>query len=170
MDREEFAAIMKTLAVNSSVELDKGTLSLYYEIFKNIATIEKFREAAKKVLITWKYSRMPPIAEIIGALGEPAQQIEHLATIEANNILAHLKQWGATKWPVLDDPITKFLMTGRWKYDTWAANVLESEIVWWAKEFIAAYQAYKESYFLERIEDVPGRIKPLIEDIGGKGE
>jgi len=167
---KEFYAIMKTMAVNSGVELTKEVLHLYFEIFKNIATIEEFREAAKKVLVTWKYSRMPPIAEIMEHIGDRPQQIENKATVEANRILAHLQAWGGTKWPVLDDPVTEYLMRRRWKYDTWASNVLESEFKWWVKEFVAAYIAHSDADDKLKIEDVPDRIKPLIKDIGGSGE
>lgn len=169
MDKKEFTAIMKTLAVNSSVELDTGTLTLYYEIFKNIATIDEFREAAKKVLTTWKFSRMPPIGEILEHIGDRPKQIENIATVEANRILAHLQAWGGLKWPVLDDPITQYLMTRRWKYDTWASNVLESELKWWVKEFVQAYQAHVEADDLLQINsNAPENIKKLIKDIGGK--
>jgi len=36
-------------------------------------------------------------------------------------------------------------MTFRWKYQTWAATVAESELKWWRKEFLEAYQAHAEN-------------------------
>ena len=170
MDHKEFAGLMKAMAINAGVELEKGTLMLYYETFKNIATIDEFREACKRVLMTWKYSRLPPIAVILENIGDKPQQIEHKAVVEANRILAHLKEWGSRKWPVLDDPVTKYLMTRRWYYPSWSQNLLESEEKWWVKEFVEAYQAHSAADDALQLEDVPDRIKPLIENIGGKNE
>lgn len=166
-DHKEFVGIMKTLAINAGVSLEKEVLDLYYTAFKGVFSSEEFKEAAVKVLRTWTYNRMPPIAEILKHTKEKAPQIESVALVQANYIITHLQQHGSTKWPELKDPITKYLMTRRWRYSDWAASVLDSEIKWWVKEFVTSYQAHNEAYDAVQIEDVPDRIKPLIENIGG---
>lgn len=140
-DTKQFAAIMKALAINAGVELTDDILKLYRAAFKEF-TIEQIQTAAISVLSIWEYNRMPPIGIIIKHIDGAPVQIEHKALIEANKILEHLNFHGATKHPETNDPVTKHLMTRRWPYETWAKNVLESELKWWVKEFCAAYMAH----------------------------
>jgi len=71
------------------------------------------------------------------------KQISTNAQIELDKILCHFKQYGASQYPELTDPISLHLMTKRWPYQSWASMVLASELVWWGKEFIEAYRAYR---------------------------
>lgn len=144
-DRERFGAVMKGLSVNSDVEITDDMMRLYSRALKgfDIGDIER---AGVAILKTWEYSRMPPLAVIIKHINGEAQPIEDRGLVMAHQIVSHVKQWGASKFPDLqDDPIAMELMTRRWKYDRWASLVLESELHWWVKEFAEAYTTYSES-------------------------
>lgn len=138
--------------------------NLYWKALEPF-TDDQCKKAFNRVMAKSKW--FPKPADLIEAIEADKPQIESVALVQANNIVAHLQQWGSTKWPALDDTITHHLMTRRWKYDIWAKDVLESELKWWVKEFVRAYLAYSEAYEMVQIEDVLDRIKPLIENIGG---
>lgn len=140
------------------------------DVLKNVywKTLEPFtddqcKKAFDDIMASSKW--FPKPAEIILAINKDVAKIEDRAIVEANKILIHLNLNGAGKWPALDDPITKHLMTSRWVYDRWARDVLESELKWWVKEFIEAYRAYSETEAPLQIE-VSDEIKPLVNDIG----
>lgn len=44
--------------------------------------------------------------------------------------------------PEFDDPITRHLMSTRWRYCSWAASVVEDDLKWWFRDFVRAYQAH----------------------------
>jgi len=164
-DKKRLWFALKTLAMNSGVDNpDKDTARMYFETLKNY-TIDQVENGCKKVLLTWEYSRMPPIAIIIKSIDGEQPKIEFIAIVEADKILSHLKFNGASSYPVISDPITKHLMGQRWPYCRWAKDVLESELVWWKKEFIATYQAHDDVGEIKQIKSSEG-IKKLIEDIG----
>lgn len=64
------------------------------------------------------------------------------AEIEAGKVLDHLHRYGKGGIPEFGDPITRHLMTTRWRYGSWAAYVIESDLKWWHKDFVRAYQAH----------------------------
>lgn len=167
-DGERFAVIMYGLADNFGAELSKPGLKMRFEALKALS-IEQVDQVAMKILATKKYRSMPTVAEFLEYL-QPAQSLgmNSRAQIEADKIISHLKQYGASMWPKLSDPITRHLMTHRWPYGRWASTVLESEIKWWVKEFIEAYKAYKENGGQELLE-APVEIKQLTEGIGTHG-
>jgi len=140
LDEKRFSAVMKALAINAGVELTRDILVLYRGALKEF-TIEQIEKAAKKILLTWEYNRMPPLKIVIDKIDSKIQVADR-ARMEADRIVSHLNFNGANVLPKLNDPITKYLMTRRWPYHNWAANVLESELVWWVKEFIEAYKSH----------------------------
>ncbi len=110
---------------------------------------------------------MPKPAELIELMPGGAAQVEDRATVVATEILSHLQVWGSSKFPDLNgDEIAMHLMTGRWEYKRWASSILESELKWWAKEFVEAYRSYQATDAPLRIEGSP-QLKQLIRDIGG---
>jgi hypothetical protein len=157
-------AISAGMDVSKDNEMFKGILRLYFGALKSfdISTIET---AAKRLLLTWEYNRMPPLAVIVKAINGAQPRIEDLALVEANKILDHVRQHGATRWPELSDPVTRRLMTTRWYYPRWAANCIESENHWWVRQFCEAYRATDS---VQPALEIPGQVKPLIEGIGNE--
>lgn len=107
---------------------------------------------------------IPDLFEVIEKSG--TKQISSNVEIEADKILCHLRQHGSTRWPELKDPITKHLMMNRWPYPTWSRAVLESELIWWKKEFIKAYLAYSNADDQEQIECKNDSVLKLVSCIG----
>jgi len=101
---------------------------------------------------------------IVGNKKQLEQQKQDKATIEADKILSHLKTYGGSKYPEITDPVTKHLMNHRWNYKTWATQILESEIVWWKKEFINSYNSFSATEKL--IENPEGRILKIVDGVG----
>ena len=127
---------------------------------------EQIEQAAIAVLWAWRWNRMPPVAVILDEIpGAKIPGIEHKALAEANRIVAHLQLHGKTVVPVLPDPITRHLMTSRWPYQRWAATVLESELKWWVKEFVEAYQAVEMTG--PPPAAIPNTVRKLLAAIGG---
>ena len=91
------------------------------------------------------------------------------AQIEADKIISHLNTHGHVSVPVLDDPITKHLMTKHWPYVKWAKTVLDSQITWWTKDFIEAYKAYDETDKQQFLE-APKNVLKLLDGIGTETE
>ena len=162
-DKKEFSGIMKALALNSGVEFTNDSLRLYFAALETF-TIEQVRDGAKKVLATWEYSRIPPIAVLIKAINnEPA--IEDKALTAAHNIVSHLKSHGSKIRPDLSgDHTADWLMKYRWNYTSWASKVLESELKWWVKEFCEAYRAFVKTDVPIQIE-ASEKVKALTENM-----
>jgi hypothetical protein len=104
---------------------------------------------------------MPTTADIIDAMGNISTKDR--AEIEAGKIITHLRIYGKAVMPEFDDPITRHLMSTRWRYCSWAAYVAEADLKWWSRDFIRAYQAHSTG--MECIPNLPG-LKHLAEQIG----
>ncbi len=115
-------------------------LKLRFEALKDF-TIEQISEAAVKLISTHKYKNMPTTADIIEAMGGRIT-IEDRAEIEAGKVIDHLHRYGKMVIPEFEDPITKYLMSTRWRYCSWAARVVEDELKWWLRDFVRAYKAH----------------------------
>jgi len=155
---------MKAMAVNCGHQApDEDSLRFFYEALKRY-TIEQVEAGVKKLLLKWAYNTRPTIYHLVKAI-DPTPQIKAKAHVQADLILEHVKKYGAKEWPLLDDPITRHLMTTRWPYFTWASNITESESKWWHKEFVEAYEVYSESETIPQIE-APEKLKQLTGSIG----
>lgn len=163
-DKIRFAAAMKALAVNASVEITKDTLRLYFEALKDF-DISEIETGTHKLLLEWEYNRMPPLSALVKKIQGEQPKIEDRALVEANKILDHLRLHGATKWPEMSDPITRQLMTTRWYYPRWAANCVESENHWWVRQFC---EAYRSTNTVNPALEIPDRVRPLLKIIGGE--
>ena len=163
-DKIRFTAAMKALAVNASVEITKDTLRLYFEALKDF-DISEIETGTHKLLLEWEYNRMPPLSALVKKIQGEQPKIEDRALVEANKILDHLRLYGATKWPEMSDPITRQLMSTRWHYLKWAGQVVESELKWWVKEFVEAYQSTNA---VNPALEIPEQIRPLLKIIGGE--
>ena len=139
-DKLQFAEIMYGIADNFGAELSKPGLKMRFEALKAF-DVDDIQCAAIQIISTRKYKSMPTIADFLEYLN-PKTDTKDKAQIEADKIIGHLRNYGATSVPVFDDDITRHLMTSRWHYQRWAREVLESELKWWVKEFVEAYNSY----------------------------
>ena len=162
-EKKRFAAAFQTMCEVFDRKSTKIMLAGYFKALERFS-VEDVESAISQAIGTCRY--FPKPVELIEMIpgGKPLA-LENKAEIEVDKILCHFRQYGATRWPDMSDPITKHLMTKRWHYQRWGRRVLESELTWWKKEFIAAYQAYSESG-VKQIEFSEPVMK-LVEGIGG---
>lgn len=133
-------------------------------------SIEQIERAACDIMARRKYTKMPPIAEFIEALGAAVPKTESVALTEANAIIDHLHRNGAAVPPEIEDPIARHLMKARWPYPRWASTVAESELKWWVKEFCEAYAAFSETCPDRTLIEQPrGGVRRLLDAIGNGG-
>ena len=165
-DKPKFASIMRGLALNCDMDMSKEKMAFYFKNLKQF-TIIRIEQAARVILGTWEYNKIPPIAVFVKAIHDDQSQIEDQATIQANIIVGHLNNYGASKMPRLIDPVSKWLMENRWPYLSWASNILESELKWWTKEFKEAYLSISTNGGKKQLKiEINPNVKKLIQNIG----
>uniref|UniRef100_A0A6H1ZKF8 Uncharacterized protein n=1 Tax=viral metagenome TaxID=1070528 RepID=A0A6H1ZKF8_9ZZZZ len=176
-DEKKFVQIMLGMADNFRDTITKEGMAMRFDMLKSFS-IGQVEGAAKKIMFSRKYTKMPPIAEFIEAIqGNNTNQIEDRAEIQATLVLERSRNfqayeiapgiWSNNEKPaVFEDPVTQYLMTKRWPFLNWKANLLESEVKWWVKEFKEAYRAFSGSETPLQIE-APEEIKKLVANIGG---
>ncbi len=138
-DLKKFTEIMMGLAENyPGTSFTSNGLKLRFAALEKFS-IDQVEGAAVRIIQTHKYNSMPTTADIINAI-DPVQ--DNKAEIEAGKVIEYLSRFGASIEPRFEDPITRHLMSHRWKWYAWASRVQESELKWWTRDFIRAYQAH----------------------------
>jgi hypothetical protein len=126
-DLKRFTEIMMAVAENypGTIFTSNG-LKLRFEALKEFS-IDQVSEAAVKLIKTHKYNSMPTIAEFIDIM-DSGISTKDRAEIEAGKVLEHLHKYGKGVAPKFEDPITRHLMSTRWRYGAWAAYVAEADL------------------------------------------
>ncbi len=167
-ERQELANIVFGLASNFGDNLNQAGLELWATMFEQDGvSIDQIRQAAGQILRKRKISKMPTYAEFIEYIhGDSKDKAQR----QADAVLDFLRRHGAKAEPRFEDPVTAYLMSVRWQYQQWASSLKESEVVWWRKEFIEAYQSYAknpETIPTERRLEGSDKVKQLTAGIGG---
>ena len=160
----EFAKDIILLAEIHGKEMSDGIIGMYFKALSDYS-IETVADALSRAVKECKW--FPKPVELIELMQGKPIAIEDRAQVAVTKILDHLHTWGSTKMPDLaDDPIALHLMSMRWPYGTWAADVLTSEIKWWTKEFIEAYRSHTAYDDAERkqIEGNP-KLKEIASEL-----
>jgi len=125
-------------------------IDMRFEALKEF-TIDQVAKAATQLIQTHKYNSMPTTADIINAMGGMPGRIdrEKRAELEAGKVLDVLKFYGTTVSPIFKDPITKHLMSHRWRWYSWASKVKEDDLKWWSRDFVRAYKAQAAGAMVE---------------------
>lgn len=163
----ELAEILFGLAGNFGDTIDEYTIKLWLRCFETEKiTVDQIRKAAIQIMQNAEFPKMPTYAQfrkyIFGSPADKAQQ-------QADLVIEFLRTNGRMATPIFSDPITGHLMRTRWPYRTWAAEVKESELVWWRKEFIEAYKSYAknpDTVPANRQLEAGQQVKKLAEGIG----
>jgi hypothetical protein len=167
-DKVEFAKIMRALELNCGVRLDAETIKLYFDILKKFS-VDQVSKAAQQILVSWKYPRtFPLLAVFIEQIQGPEEDVEQKALRKAHKIVAHLNKFGAGKFPLLEDPVSKYLMTERWPYYRWGADLKMKDTKWWVRDFVAAYTALNKkggNFLLEPTKEVKHLAENLFEQV-----
>lgn len=159
-DKGKFASAMREFELNSGDKLDKERLRFYWNKFKQFE-IDIFEVAAKRILGTWEYPQIPPVAIFMKELKGPEPQIEDIATNEAMKVLEAIRIYGYTGKPKFDDIITRTLIDRRFKWQTLCSTMKEDQEKWFVKEFVEAYKSFNTDKH-KLIENAPNEdIKKL---------
>jgi len=162
LDKNRFASAFQTMCEIFDKKNTKIMLAGYFKTLESFS-IDQVEKAVSTAIGSCKF--FPKPVELIEFITGGQSQIASNAQIEVDKILCHFRQYGSTRHPELSDPISKHLMSNRWVYGNWASSILESEIKWWQKEFIEAYNAYSASDVKPEIE-YHDNVAGLIEGIG----
>lgn len=150
-DMKAFAVAMYGLAEENGGTLTKIGLKTKWEVLKRYDI--KIVTKAISYLIenrTKEFPLVPKTQEIIEAIEivqnpELAIGTDHMAELQANEVLAFFHANGSAAAPNFTDPLTQMLMTTTWPYSSWGRNLTEKEKPFWKKDFIKAYRTYAES-------------------------
>ncbi|HAR32535.1 MAG TPA: hypothetical protein DCR95_00115 [Desulfobacter sp.] len=163
-DIKAFTDIMLAIADNyPGATFTSAGLKLRFEALKEFS-IDQVSEAAVKLIRDHKYNTMPTTADIIEAMGGKIS-VKDRAEIEAGKVLDHLHRYGKGVIPEFEDTITQYLMSTRWRYGSWAAYVAESDLKWWFRDFVRAYQAHAAGIGLDCLLHLPG-----LKQLAGQGK
>ena len=147
-DKSRFAEIMMGIADNFGGQISREGLLLRFDSMSTM-TIDQVARAGSWLVRNReeKFPAVPTVKEFFDAL----------KTIEGNNVsvkseaeaqvdivLKKLRYEGRNAAVDFEHPVTFHLMTTRWRYNTWAAEVFEKDLVWFRKEFIEAFEAATE--------------------------
>ena len=137
-ERAEFFKIMVGMAENFSAQMSSAGMSLRFEVMKDYS-IKQIEAAALKLLVNRKAMGMPTVAEFLVAINGEQMAFDN-AEGQVNEVVSQIRNIGSYGNPDFSDPITRALMSGRWSFRS-LCSMTETELKWWARDFIEAYQA-----------------------------
>ena len=163
-DFKKFATDIILLAEIHGKEMSEGMLGMYFKALSDFS-INQVTGAMSKAAKECKW--FPKPVELIDFIQGKPIAIEDKAHVMATRILEHMKIYGHTKTPDLsDDPIAESLMSRRWPYSKWAADVLTSELKWWVKEFCEAYRSHSVAGIIDKpLIDVSPKLKEITDNL-----
>ena len=101
-------------------------------------TVEEAQAAAVQVMKSREYNKLPPPAAFLEIV-RPQVKPEELAEAQADKVIQAVRNLGPYGSPEFNDPITAQLMSKRWPWGSFAANLETDKVKWWRKEFVEAY-------------------------------
>jgi len=160
-DKKKFyTAIMGTWQILRADKINEAVVNVYFETMKDY-NVDDVVNAFSISLKTCKFFPRP--AELIEIIEQSSGQKQISAKskseIQADIVLKKLRYEGRNGTVDFADPVTLHLMSSRWKYTTWASNVIEADLKWWRREFCDAYQAYAEQNQAQQQITGPGNEK-----------
>jgi hypothetical protein len=137
-EKAAFSKIMLGIAENFSAQMSSPGLNLRFLALKEFS-LEQIETAAMKILTSRKAMGMPTVAEFMLAINGD-QRASDKAEGQAVEVIKQIRSVGSYGSPVFNDPITRALMCDRWSFRS-LCSMTETELKWWFKEFVDAYQA-----------------------------
>lgn len=170
-EKQKFATVMWGLAEDFGGKITTEGLKIRFMALEEY-TIEQITQAATWLLKHREntFPAVPTTKEIIDVIENNGAKIDHktAAEIQVDLVLKKLKFEGRSGENDFDDPITRQLMTVRWPYNSWAGSVLEKDLVWFRKEFVAAYQAYGENEKQLPLLGAPEKVVAIAQHLSKK--
>lgn len=148
-DRIKFATILCGLAENFCIELTEQNIEFRFMALLEYSTDQLNRACGWLVKNrTVTFPAMPTTKEVVDAIEAikgPVLDDRTRANVQLDHVLIYLNKIGRAGDGKFKDPITQHLMSCKWPYKTWASTVKDSELVWFKKDFIEAYELYAKS-------------------------
>jgi hypothetical protein len=163
-DKKIFKKFMMILGEIHSREVSAALLEAYWLSLDGF-TDEDCSRAFTKLIQTLRF--FPKPADVIEAIRQDDPKVEDVALMQATDIVRQVRDLGAYRTPLLDDPITKWLMSARWTWRTVCA-MTEEEHKWFFKEFVEAYKAFDRNKlrYLDLDAEKSQRLRLLAGGIG----
>jgi hypothetical protein len=154
-DKKEFAKIFVAMGENFNATVTKEGLKIRFEALKEFS-IDQVRQACIELVKNRVYPGMPVSGEIRAAIvggsgGDNSQKIEDIAQQRVNEIMGQIRTVGSYGSPTWSDPVVSDLLSRRWNWQSLCA-MTETELKWWAKEFIEAYKSHQSQPMIENKE------------------
>ncbi len=151
-DLTQFAKTTAAVMANFKSIATEPLLDMWFDMAADDnVTIEQWTNAARTIMRTRKYTSQPTYADFYEIIyGSPANGTD-AATEQTNIVMRQIRDLGSYRTPVFDDPITKSLMASRWSWQA-VCSMTETELKWWAKDFVESYQANTRTDTQARIE------------------
>ena len=136
----EFAKVTTAVMANFKAVATEPLLDMWFDMaFEDKITIEQWKDAARKIIRGRKYTSQPTYADFHETVfGSPVTETDR-ACEQVTVVMKQIRELGSYRTPCFDDPVTKSLMVSRWSWQS-VCSMTETELKWWAKEFIEAYQ------------------------------
>ena len=155
-DRQQFARIMYGLADNFGAELSEPGLQMRFEALRGY-TLGQVREAAQRIALERKYTKMPTIAEFVEYLH--GGHVEDRAQAEAGKVMEAVRMHGAYVTVVFDDPVTMAAIErlfGGWP--ELCRQLRDSDWRWFVRAFSTMYASFSRQE-VRRYGKLPGILE-----------
>jgi hypothetical protein len=155
-DREQFARIMYGLADNFGAELSEPGLQMRFEALREYS-MEQVIEAARRIALERKYTKMPTIAEFLEYLH--GGHVEDRAQAEAGKVMDAVRRHGAYASVVFDNPVTMASVErlfGGWP--ELCRQLRETDWRWFVRAFTAMYSSFSRQE-VKRYGRLPGILE-----------
>ena len=162
-DKKEFMEIMLGIAEDSGVQLTKSGIALKFEALREYS-IDQIRSAAIHIIKTREHRFMPTTAEFIRAIVGDLPRLADIATEQAGKVIEAVRRFGRYRNPKFKNQVTAALLSSRWSWGR-LCEMTESELGWFAKEFVDAYRAFDIVEKRPAIE-MTAELKKLTQGIG----
>ena len=135
---------MMGLAENAGVQLSEVGLNFRFRALARFS-IEQIEAAAFNIAETYKYLKLPPIAEFIERI---EGSVDDRAEVEASRVIEAVRRHGHYETVSFDDPVTHAVIVQ--KYGGWIRLcrehlTTENAVRFFPVEFQKAYKAFKAS-------------------------
>jgi hypothetical protein len=137
-EKERLVEIVGGLAELYGKTLSKPAIWLYVNALSDL----HFRGVSDALSKLAKESRFFPMPAEVRGLCEPTSPaIESVAEQQAAIVLNAIRQHGAKYEPAWEDPTTRSLFRGRFRWTSLCSTLTEEETMWFVREFKQAYLA-----------------------------
>ena len=148
MDKTYKKEVAKILYMMAEMFRDKAS-EIMVEAWSHILSsedisIEEARDTAITIMKNRKYNKLPTAAEFLDIV-RPKENPKQLAEAQADEILDSVRRIGHRLTPNFRDPITRELMSTRWRWNSFCINLETKDVKWWRKDFVEAYIGKHES-------------------------